>query len=227
MTRSQALAWLRRFVELCRVNPLKAQIILCPPFPLLESLRAFCHAPIALGAQDCHAEKAGAYTGDTSPALISELGCRYVIVGHSERRQAHHETNHDIVQKAHAAQQHNMCPIICIGEGQEQRGQENARAWLCQQCLESTENLKQPYMIAYEPLWAIGSGETPTPDDIERISSHLHAALKTKDIPILYGGSVDSHNARHFLASGNLRGLLVGGKSLQAETFYQIANSKT
>ncbi|MBC6443884.1 MAG: triose-phosphate isomerase [Alphaproteobacteria bacterium GM202ARS2] len=223
--RAQAIEWVCQLTHLHKQQPTAARMVLCPPFALLEILRPFCDETIALGGQDCHPEEEGAYTGDTSAMLLADLDCRFVVLGHSERRAAHHENNEQVARKAQQAQKQGLCPIICIGETRKQRDSGHALDALKQQAQESTHGISGNYVMAYEPIWAIGSGTTPQPQDIDDVAQAVNAHLNHQPATFLYGGSVTDKNARDFVASGIYRGLLVGGQSLDAQRFYAIAQA--
>ena len=224
-SRAQAIEWVCALAHLNKQGGHGGQLVICPPFPLLEILRPFCDGNVVLGGQDCHTEGEGAYTGETSAALLADLDCRFVVVGHSERRAAHHESDALVASKAQQARQHGLCPIICIGETQQQRDSGDAIDTLCQQAIASSEGVEGDYVMAYEPIWAIGSGTTPQPQDIDAVVRAVGAHLTRKPVAFVYGGSVDASNAGAFLESGAVQGLLVGGKSLDAESFYAIAKA--
>jgi triosephosphate isomerase len=204
-------------------------MIVCPPFPLLpafaQTLRA---SPIGLGAQDCHARPSGAHTGDVSADLLKEIGAGYVILGHSERRADHGETNADIAAKVAAALAADLTPIVCVGETEAQRDAGEAtdivRTQLRHSLPESFEGI-----VAYEPVWAIGTGRTPSAADVTAMHADIRTALVTQfgdrgtKIPILYGGSVKPDNAATLLALPDVGGALVGGASLKAADFLAIA----
>jgi triosephosphate isomerase len=205
-----------------RHAPTLAEMIICPPFPLLAPLHAaLAGSLIKLGAQDCHSQISGAHTGDVAATMLSAAGASHVIVGHSERRTDHHETNALVRAKAEAAQQAGLIPIICVGETEAQRDAGHAAATILAQ-LAGSLPATLPYIIAYEPIWAIGTGKTPTLDDIAAI----HATIRNATSPathILYGGSVKPANAAAILALSHVNGALVGGASLTAADLLAIA----
>lgn len=204
----------------------KANLLICPPFPLLSPAKyAFDSLNIAVGAQDCSAQKSGAYTGDVAASLIKDVGASYVIVGHSERRQYHAESSHLIALKAYQALESGLVPIICVGENLEQREQGQAFDVIFQQLSESLTE-KGPgdkCVIAYEPIWAIGTGRTASIDDIESMHGFILDKIQNR-FPVLYGGSVKADNAKEILSLESVGGVLVGGASLEAASFYQIAS---
>ena len=203
-----------------------ATLLVCPPFPLLSSAKqAFESLHIAVGAQDCSAQKSGAYTGDVAASLIKDVGASYVIVGHSERRQYHAESSQLVALKAYQALESGLVPIICVGENLEQREQGQAFDVIFQQLSESLTE-KGPgdkCVIAYEPIWAIGTGRTASIDDIESMHGFILDKIQNR-FPVLYGGSVKADNAKEILSLEAVGGVLVGGASLDASSFYQIAS---
>ena len=208
-------------------------MLVCPPFPLLFPVgEAIADSPLALGAQDCHAKTSGAHTGDVAPAMLKDAGCRYVILGHSERRADHGETDAQIAAKAAAAHKEGLIAIICVGETEAQRDAGQANAVVSTQLKGSIPegSLSANTVIAYEPVWAIGTGKTATPDDVKAMHAHIRAELAGKvadpdAVQILYGGSVKPGNAAELMAVDNVDGALVGGASLKADDFWAIGTS--
>lgn len=205
-----------------------ADVVVCPAFPYLDYAKhRIGTEEIKIGAQDCHEEASGAFTGDVSAQMLVDVGCSYVIVGHSERRQQHQESNYQVLQKAQAALAHSLVPIICIGESDEDNRAGKTEEVLAQQIADSIPRGSFELVVAYEPIWAIGTGRTPTTQDIKRVHKFIRAELAkksplSKSIPILYGGSVNDKNAASILSLENVNGVLVGGASLKAESFNQI-----
>ena len=206
-------------------------VVICPSSPLLAVLSPLMSgSKLILGAQDCHGEVEGAYTGDVSAKLLKEIGAAYVIVGHSERRTLHHETSADVRKKAAAAIASGLIPIICVGESAQERKQGKAEEIVAKQVEESLPDAaaKSQFIIAYEPVWAIGSGQTPTAGDIAQMHTHIASAaarrtgLAPERISVLYGGSVKGDNAAAIMATEGVAGVLVGGASLKAEEFCEI-----
>ena len=186
-------------------------------------------ADIKLGGQDCHEEREGAHTGDISAKMLKDIGCDYVIVGHSERRTNHFETNETIKKKVLMSIQSDLCPIVCIGETWEERDKGIAIPAVAVQLRESIPDQlsSEQLIVAYEPVWAIGSGRTPTLNDIEEMHSSIKETLiainhKADKIRILYGGSVKPENAAEIFKVENVGGALVGGASLSATDFSDI-----
>jgi len=206
---------------------------ICPPFPLLSSvLAAVAGSAIAVGGQDCHAKDKGAYTGDTSAWMLKDLGCAYVIVGHSERRTYHRETDADIKAKAEAALAAGLKPIVCIGETLEERdaGQtlEVNRRQLHGSLPDGTT--AETVVIAYEPVWAIGTGRTATPEQAQEVHAMIRAELvgrlgaaEGNAVRILYGGSMNPKNADVLLAQPDIDGGLIGGAALKVDDFWTLA----
>ncbi|MGB8274306.1 MAG: triose-phosphate isomerase [Alphaproteobacteria bacterium] len=209
---------------------LSCDLLLCPPATVLHDVWGIIRrSPIALGGQDCHPEDSGAHTGDIGAPMLRDCGCSFVIVGHSERRTDHGETDALVRAKAAAALKAGLTPIVCVGETLAERDQGRALAVVGRQ-LEGS--LPEPsaggIAVAYEPVWAIGTGRTPSNSDIAAVHAHIRAALEAAARPttrILYGGSVKPGNAGEILALPNVNGALVGGASLKAHDFWAIAES--
>ncbi len=204
-------------------------LVVCPPFPLIPAFAAaLAGSRIGLGAQDCHARVSGAHTGDVSPALLREIGCGYVILGHSERRADHAESNAVVAAKVAGAIAAGLTPIVCVGESEAERDAGEAEDVVRTQLRHS---LPEGFdgVIAYEPVWAIGTGRTPSAGDVTAMHAAIRAALVAQlpksgaRIPILYGGSVKPDNAAALLALPEVGGALVGGASLKAADFLAIA----
>jgi triosephosphate isomerase len=208
-------------------------MLICPPFPLLFPVgEAIKGSPLALGGQDCSFKNAGAHTGDVGPAMLKDAGCGFVILGHSERRADHGESDALIAAKAKAAQAEGLVTIICVGETEAQRDAGQAQAVVAGQLAGSLPEgaTAANTVIAYEPVWAIGTGKTATPEDVRAMHAHIRAELERKlpdaqAVRILYGGSVKPSNAEELMAVENVDGALVGGASLKAEDFWAIATS--
>ncbi len=207
-------------------------LMICPPATLLVLLAAAAKGtPILIGAQDCHAEPSGPFTGDLSAEMLKDAVASAVIVGHSERRSYHKETDADVRAKALAARRARLCAIVCVGETRAEREDGRALAVVGTQLDGSVpdgatvENL----VVAYEPVWAIGSGLTPTPTDVADMHAFIRQRLGSRlgeegqGIRILYGGSVKPSNAKELLHVANVDGALVGGASLKADEFLAIA----
>jgi len=214
-------------------DPPDCELAIFPPatllVPIAETLRG---SGIALGAQDCHAEAKGAHTGDVAAPMLRDAGCTYVIVGHSERRTAHGESDAEVRAKATAARAAGLVPVLCVGESlaERERGEEFE---VVERQLEGSlpERLSAgEIVVAYEPVWAIGTGRTPTSEQVAAMHAHIRRRLAAgikggAEVPILYGGSVKANNARELLSVACVDGALVGGASLNATEFWAIAQS--
>ena len=207
------------------------RVALCPPATLIERMaRVLADGPVELGGQDCHAEISGAFTGSVSAAMLTDAGASLVILGHSERRAGFGETDADVAAKVEAALAAGLEPIICIGETLAEREAGQAVEVVSRQVTGSLpDSLSgKAFAVAYEPVWAIGTGLTPTLEQIEEVHAAVRAAMITKlgeggqVAPILYGGSVKPSNAAEILAVAEVGGALVGGASLKAEDFLGI-----
>ncbi|WP_421361708.1 MULTISPECIES: triose-phosphate isomerase [Agrobacterium] len=212
----------------------RGEVVICPPTTLLHAAaRMTAGSRLLLGAQDCSEQEEGAFAGDISARMIADCRGRFVILGHSERRQYHGETDSLVKRKAEIALNAGLAPIICIGETEAERLSNETLAVLAKQLRDGLpESLAESHLIvAYEPLWAIGTGRIPERDEIVT----AHAAIRNglvdaygpsgSNIPILYGGSVKPENAAQILSLENVDGVLVGGASLRAGTFLQICNA--
>ena len=212
---------------------LKAEVLICPPATLIAPLTQACAGLVALGGQDCHEAAQGAHTGDISAVMLKDAGASYVILGHSERRMAYRETSHRVRAKAAAAMAAGLIPIICVGEPEDDRLLGRAEEVVTEQM---DESLPDGFgaaggVVAYEPVWAIGTGRTPTEADITAMHAMLRAKLVASfpaegaGLRLLYGGSVKPGNAVAILALPHVDGALVGGASLVAEDFLAIARA--
>lgn len=208
-------------------------MLVCPPFPLLFPVgEAIADSPLALGGQDCAAKLSGAHTGDVSPQMLKDAGCGFVILGHSERRQDHGETDAVVKGKAEAAIGQGLVAIVCVGETEAQREAGQADAVVGAQVagsLPAGANAAT-VVIAYEPVWAIGTGKTATPADVAAMHGFIRAELAkvladADKVRILYGGSVKPGNAAELMATADVDGALVGGASLKADDFWAIGTS--
>jgi triosephosphate isomerase (TIM) len=214
----------------------KVEVALLPPFTDLRSVQTLVDAdrlPLAYGAQDLSPHDAGAYTGDVSGAMLAKLGCTYVVVGHSERRQYHAEDDVLVGDKARAALRHGLAPIICVGEGLDVRrsGEQvtHTLAQLDQAFAGIAAESARTAVVAYEPVWAIGTGEVATPQDAQEVCSAIRTRLAelysgdlADHVRVLYGGSVKASNAAGIMAEPDVDGALVGGASLEAGEFAAI-----
>jgi triosephosphate isomerase len=211
-----------------------ATMLLCPPFVYLAAVREWLQGgPIALGAQNlADKEGAGAYTGEISGAMLRDVGCSYVLVGHSERRALYGETDAIVAAKFQAAQRAGLTPIVCVGETLEQREKAQTRAVISAQVAAVVEaagvQAFAKAVVAYEPVWAIGTGRTATPEQAQEVHAFIRGMVAARDatiaagLSILYGGSVKGANARNLFAMADIDGGLVGGASLVAAEFLEI-----
>ncbi|MDH3239385.1 MAG: triose-phosphate isomerase [Alphaproteobacteria bacterium] len=206
-------------------------LLVCPPAVILAAVAdALAGSPVAVGGQDCHEAASGAHTGDLAAAMLAEAGASFVIVGHSERRADHAESDALVRAKAAAAHGAGLIAIICIGETEAQRDAGETLAVLSGQIAGSIPDGANAAntVIAYEPVWAIGTGRTPTADEVAEAHAHIRERIKggiarSEEARLLYGGSVNPKNAGELLAVANVNGALVGGASLEAASFLEIA----
>ena len=203
-----------------------ADVVVAPPAVFLH--HAAILGGVSLCGQDVSIHSLGAHTGEVSAAMLKALGCRYSIVGHSERRSGHSETNALIAEKASRLETEGLRPIICVGESLLERQSGGAESSIATQVTESCSGLSTVPIIAYEPVWAIGSGESASPDDVVAMHRHIKRTLERAfavDVPVLYGGSVNPENCTQFTAHPEVNGLLVGGASLNARQFWKLCTS--
>jgi len=211
----------------------RAEILLCPPFPyLMETGRLLKDSGVALGAQSVCAELQGAFTGEVSAAMLKDVGCRYVLVGHSERRQLFGESDALVARKFVAAQGQGLVPVLCVGETLEERERDQTTSVVSRQleavlAVTGVHSLARA-VIAYEPIWAIGTGRTASPEQAQEVHAMIRSKVAERDgtiggsVRILYGGSVKASNARELFAMPDIDGGLVGGASLKADEFARI-----
>lgn len=213
----------------------RVDFVIAPPYTVLAAIAETIEgSPLKLAAQNVHAKNEGAFTGEISPSMLVECGCSWVIVGHSERRQYFGETDRDVAEKTAAALQHGLLPIVCVGETLAER-QAHETLHVVQRQLEAFLDVlaqsPQAVAIAYEPVWAIGTGKVAGPAEAEEVHAALRTWLKAKDpalaerTRLLYGGSVKPDNAGALLGCPNVDGALIGGASLDAGSFGAIANA--
>jgi triosephosphate isomerase len=210
------------------------EIVVCPPFTSLSAVaRAIDGSTLRMGAQNMYFEEKGAFTGEVSPLMLKDVGCRYVILGHSERRNVFGETDDLVNRKLKAAYSYGLIPILCVGESLAQREAGQTKEWVKSQVEKDLEDLSgsdmENLVIAYEPIWAIGTGKTDTPEGANETIAMVRALVADKvshhtaqNIRILYGGSVKAGNIDSFMAMPEIDGALVGGASLEAESFARI-----
>ena len=232
-TRKEAEAFVQTLREQIKA-PLKVEVVICPPYTLLETVgQARQTSPFKLGAQNVHWQEQGAFTGEIAPAMLQDLDCAYVICGHSERRQFFGETDATVNRRLKAALKAGLNPIFCLGETLEEREKGITFSVCVRQLQKGLEGLTEEQIsglvIAYEPVWAIGTGRNATPLDAQQVLKHLRVELgamygsaKAEQVRFLYGGSVKPENIRALMAEPDLDGVLVGGASLDAVSFAQI-----
>jgi triosephosphate isomerase len=215
-------------------GPWNADVAVCVPFPYLaETALAVTGTAMAYGAQDCSAHEQGAYTGEVSSAMLADLGCRYVIVGHSERRAYHAESDQLVADKAKSALAHGVTPIVCVGETRAEREAGQTEAVVKRQLAAVIHTLGHccgEMVVAYEPVWAIGTGLTATPAEAQSVHAVLRAQLRAgsphaDQMRVLYGGSVKPDNAVELFAQGDIDGGLIGGAALKAADFAAICRA--
>ena len=219
--------------------PTTTQVIIIPPFTLLSMIHTqLQNSTISLGAQTLSQHKNGAYTGEISASILQEIGCQYVLIGHSERRQYHNENNTVLNQKVHQALNHQLTPIYCVGETLEERKSNQTLNIIKTQLTEGLAQVSAkkppntPIIIAYEPVWAIGTGQVASPEQAEEVHHYIREQLQTligtenaNHCPILYGGSVKPNNSESLFQQPNIDGGLIGGASLNSKDFSEIINS--
>lgn len=209
-----------------------ADLAVFPPYVYLQDTKRLAPSGVRLGAQDCAVVGEGAYTGDISVGMLADCGCDYVILGHSERRQYHEETDGQIAAKATMCYEKGLVAVICVGETEVQRAEgrhEKVVAEQLSRAIPASANSKNT-VIAYEPVWAIGTGKTATPEDVKTMHSFIRGRLKEQlaeggDLRIVYGGSVKPDNAQSLMTLPDVDGALVGGASLKADQFLAIAKA--
>ncbi|WP_430432200.1 triose-phosphate isomerase [Oceanicaulis sp.] len=207
----------------------RCDVLLCPPATLVSVMANETPDWLKLGGQDCAAQASGAHTGDVSAVMLADLGCTHVIVGHSERRSDHGETNETVKLKAAAALDAGLIPILCVGETLDERESGEAEDVVVRQLLASLPACDADrIVIAYEPVWAIGTGRTATPEDAQAMHAAIRSAWPGRDADVLrivYGGSMNPANAEALLAQSDIDGGLVGGASLKPQDFARIIQS--
>lgn len=211
----------------------EVDVVVCPPFTVLDAVRSTLEKTnIGLGAQNMYSEPEGAFTGEISPNMLKEVGCRYVILGHSERRKIFKERDELINKKVLAALKYNLIPIVCIGETLEERERGETMPVIERQFRDSLKGIEKSdwkkTVMAYEPVWAIGTGKNATAGQAEEVHARIRALLKSAggdvadEIRVIYGGSIKPENFSEIIAQPNVDGGLVGGASLKAESFIEI-----
>jgi len=227
-TQAESLEFLQGFLPTLENTPQEREVLLCAPFTALNVLSKNLHGSrVQLGAQNVHWEAYGAYTGEISGPMLTEIGVRYVIVGHSERRQYFGETDETVNLRLKAAQRYGLTPILCVGESKQQRDAGETESLITMQLEKDLVDVdQQNLVIAYEPIWAIGTGETCEPKEANRVIGAIRSQLTNPHVSIQYGGSVKPDNIDEIMAQPEIDGALVGGASLEPASFAQILNYK-
>ena len=227
-TQAESQEFLQGFLPTLEETPEEREVVLCVPFTDLSALSMNLHGSLVqLGAQNVHWEESGAYTGEISGPMLTEIGVRYVIVGHSERRQYFGETDTTVNLRLKAAQKYGLTPILCVGETKEQRDAGETESLITTQLEKDLVDVDQTNLvIAYEPIWAIGTGDTCETKEANRVIGLIRSQLTNPNVPIQYGGSVKPNNIDEIMAQPEIDGALVGGASLEAAGFARIVNYK-
>ncbi|MEO0756815.1 MAG: triose-phosphate isomerase [Cyanobacteria bacterium J06648_16] len=225
-TQADSLAFLQGLLPHLTETPEAREVVLCVPFTALPVLSKNLHGSrVRLGAQNVHWEMSGAYTGEISSEMLTELGVRYVIVGHSERRQYFGDTDETVNLRLRAAQAAGLRPILCVGETKQQRDAGETEQLIVTQIKRGLVEVDQTNLvIAYEPIWAIGTGDTCAAAEANRVIGLIRKQLSHADVPIQYGGSVKPGNVDEIMAQPEIDGALVGGGSLVPDSFARIVN---
>ncbi len=208
-------------------------ILICPPALLVRELASLAEGTgVSIGGQDCHANEKGAHTGDLSAEMLKSAGATYVLVGHSERRTDHYESNDIVKAKAEAALRAGLIAVVCVGETLDERESGATLSVITDQVKNSLPQgaTAANTVVAYEPVWAIGTGKTPTPEDVAEVHAHIRKDLQTllsdaDGVRLLYGGSVKGSNAQELMSLDHVNGGLVGGASLKAADFWPIVET--
>jgi triosephosphate isomerase len=211
----------------------KCDVILCPPFTHLSIVSELCKgSSVMVGAQTLHHEAKGAFTGEISGPMLQDCGCQYVLIGHSERRQYFHEDHALLFKKFQASFSHGLIPILCVGETLEERESGRTLDVVEAQLISALHDVgDRGFLVAYEPVWAIGTGKVATPEQAQEVHAFIRGTLnrlvgsRSADISILYGGSVTPQNSGELLGQPDIDGALVGGASLKSESFLEIVHS--
>lgn len=225
-TQAEAAEFLEGFIPHLEDTPDDREVVLCVPFTDLAIMSQSLHGSIIrLGAQNVHWETSGAFTGEIAAPMLTEVGVRYVIIGHSERRQYFGETDETVNLRLKAAQNAGLIPILCVGETKQQRDQGETESLISSQLKAGLVGVAQTNLvIAYEPIWAIGTGDTCESKEANRVIGLIRSQLSNPDVPIQYGGSVKPDNIDEIMAQPEIDGALVGGASLQPASFARIVN---
>ena len=227
-TQAESAEFLSGFLPHLEETPSEREVVLCPPFTDLSLVSQSLHGSrVNLGAQNVHWEESGAYTGEIAASMLTEIGVRFVIVGHSERRQFFGETDVTVNLRLKAAQKHGLTPILCVGETKQQRDTGETESIIRTQLKKDLVDIDQNNLIiAYEPIWAIGTGDTCESKEANRVIGLIRNELTNPLVPIQYGGSVNPNNIDEIMAQPQIDGALVGGASLKADSFARIVNYK-
>lgn len=225
-TQAEAKEFLQGLMSQLIETPEEREVVICTPFTALDFMSKNLHGSrIKLGAQNVHWEEEGAYTGEISGLMLKEIGVRYVIVGHSERRQYFGETDETVNLRLQAAQKYGLTPILCVGESKEQRNAGETESHIFSQLATDLIDVdQQNLVIAYEPIWAIGTGETCEAQEANRVIGLIRSKLTNPNVTIQYGGSVKPNNVDEIMAQPQIDGALVGGASLKADSFSRLIN---
>ena len=225
-TQAESLDFLKDFLPGLVETAEEREVVLCVPFTALSAVSRNLHGTrIRLGAQNVHWETSGAYTGEIAPEMLLELGVRYVIIGHSERRQFFGETDETVNLRLKTAQQAGLVPILCVGETKQERDLGKTESVIIKQLdLDLLDVDQQSLVIAYEPIWAIGTGDTCEAGEANRVIGLIRSRLRNPNVTIQYGGSVKPNNIDEIMAQPEIDGALVGGASLDAVGFARIVN---
>jgi len=233
-TQSESFNLARKIVQALKMEPARVEVVLAPPYTAIQQVKnAISRSKIKLAAQDSHWDDTGAFTGEVSAAMLRDIGCRFVILGHSERRHLFHESDQTIAKKMIAALRHGLRPILCVGETLSERGNGLTTRVISRQLRIALKGLRKSVIgkieVAYEPVWAIGTGQNATSDQVNQVHGWIRRFLavsfgktRVRHVRILYGGSVRPDNAEALARTPEVNGLLVGGASLRAETFLPI-----
>jgi triosephosphate isomerase len=232
----EAVALARALREGLEREPTRHEVVVMPPFTALQAVSEVLRGgPVALGAQNMHWEREGAFTGEISPVMLRDVGCTYVILGHSERRHIFDETDERLSKKSRAAFDNGLTPMVCVGETLAERESNRTLEVVERQVERALRPLKPEevarMVVSYEPVWAIGTGRVATPDQAEEVQAFLrkrialsHGDDAAEAVRVLYGGSVNPDNTPAIMMQADVDGVLVGGASLKAETFLKIVN---
>ncbi len=225
-TQAESMEFLKNFFPFLEETRDSTEVVLCVPFTTLNLMSKNLHGSlIKLGAQNIHWETEGAFTGEISGEMLDEVGIDYVIVGHSERRQYFGETNETVNKRLLAAQKYGITPILCVGESKAQRDAGETESVIIEQLKEGLVDVDQNNLvIAYEPIWAIGTGDTCEAKEANRVIGVIRSQLKNQDVTIQYGGSVKPQNVDEIMAQSEIDGALVGGASLTPDSFARLVN---